>query len=287
MDDAGLRAAFDEQVRRRTRDDGPGPCAEADGAVVRQVAPGGHGWSGITWSDLAGPAGADAAIAAQVRYFGALGQPFEWKLYDYDQPSDLGARLTAAGFLPDEDEPWTAASRTVRRPDACPDRGGLMATSGVAVVTGAGSGLGRSITRALLTTGWQVAAAGRRWAALQETVATAPAAEAALPVLTDVTLPDSVAALFAATVNRWGRVDLLVEQRGHLRPGRRGGRDLGGRLAAGGGHQPHRCLPVYPAGGPVDEGARTRAAAGSSTTARSRPTCPGRAASPTPRPSTR
>jgi len=104
VDDAGLRAAFDEQVRRRTRDDGPGPCAEADGAVVRLVAPGGHGWSGITWSDLAGPAGADAAIAAQVRYFGALGLPFEWKLYDYDQPSDLGARLTAAGFLPDEDE---------------------------------------------------------------------------------------------------------------------------------------------------------------------------------------
>lgn len=104
MDDAGLRAAFDEQVRRRTRDDGPGPRAEADGPVVRVVAPGGRGWSGITWSDLAGPAEADAAIAAQVRYFGALGLPFEWKLYDYDQPSDLTSRLTAAGFVPDEDE---------------------------------------------------------------------------------------------------------------------------------------------------------------------------------------
>jgi hypothetical protein len=104
VDDAELRAAFDEQVRRGTRDDGSGTRAEADGPVVRRVAPGGRGWSGVTWSDLAGPAEADAAIAAQVRYFGALGLPFEWKLYDYDQPSDLGARLMAAGFVPEEDE---------------------------------------------------------------------------------------------------------------------------------------------------------------------------------------
>jgi GNAT superfamily N-acetyltransferase len=104
MDDAGLRVVFDEQVRRRTRGDGPGAGAGADGAVVREVAPGEHGWFGITWSDLAGPAEADAAIAAQVRHFRALGLPFEWKLYDYDQPPDLGARLTAAGFVPDEDE---------------------------------------------------------------------------------------------------------------------------------------------------------------------------------------
>jgi NAD(P)-dependent dehydrogenase (short-subunit alcohol dehydrogenase family) len=91
-----------------------------------------------------------------------------------------------------------------------------MGATGVAVVTGAGSGLGRSITRALLAAGWQVAAAGRRWAALEETVA--PAAGAALPVLTDVTLPDSVAALFAAAGNRWGRVDLLVNNAGMFGP---------------------------------------------------------------------
>jgi NAD(P)-dependent dehydrogenase (short-subunit alcohol dehydrogenase family) len=93
-----------------------------------------------------------------------------------------------------------------------------MATTGVAVVTGAGSGLGRSITRALLAAGWQVAAAGRRWAALQETVAAAPDARAALPVLTDVTVPESVAALFAAAGNRWGRVDLLVNNAGVFGP---------------------------------------------------------------------
>jgi len=93
-----------------------------------------------------------------------------------------------------------------------------MATTGVAVVTGAGSGLGRSISRALLVAGWQVAAAGRRWAELQETVATAPAAGSALPVLTDITVPDSVAALFAAAGNRWGRVDLLVNNAGIFGP---------------------------------------------------------------------
>ena len=92
-----------------------------------------------------------------------------------------------------------------------------MATTGVAVVTGAGSGLGRSISRALLAAGWQVAAAGRRWAPLQETVAIAPAG-ATLPVLTDVTVPDSVAALFAAVGNRWGRVDLLVNNAGIFGP---------------------------------------------------------------------
>ena len=92
-----------------------------------------------------------------------------------------------------------------------------MATTGVAVVTGAGTGLGRSIARALLEAGWQVAAAGRRWATLQETVAAAPAG-AALPVLTDVTVPDSVAALFAAVSNRWGRVDLLVNNAGTFGP---------------------------------------------------------------------
>ena len=104
MDAAAVRAAFDEQVRRRTRDDGPGGRAEADGAVVRVIAGDGQGWSGVTWSALAGPAEADRVIAAQVRYFAGLGLPFEWKLYDYDQPPDLGSRLAAAGFVPDEDE---------------------------------------------------------------------------------------------------------------------------------------------------------------------------------------
>ncbi|MGH3289319.1 MAG: GNAT family N-acetyltransferase [Streptosporangiaceae bacterium] len=104
MDDAGLRAVFDEQVRRRTRADMPGTHAERIGAIVRRVAPQGGGWSGITWSGLPDQARADRAIAEQVRYFAALGVPFEWKLYDYDQPPDLGDRLGAAGLVPEAEE---------------------------------------------------------------------------------------------------------------------------------------------------------------------------------------
>ena len=94
-----------------------------------------------------------------------------------------------------------------------------MATTGVAVVTGAGSGLGRSISRALLAAGWQVAAAGRREQALRETVASAVArAGSALVVPTDITVPESVAELFGAVRRRWGRVDLLVNNAGIFGP---------------------------------------------------------------------
>jgi len=88
-----------------------------------------------------------------------------------------------------------------------------MTTQGVAVVTGAGSGLGRHITLALAEAGWHVAAAGRRLTPLEETAALA-AAGAVLPVVTDVTDADSVATLFTAVENRYGRLDLLVNNAG-------------------------------------------------------------------------
>jgi NAD(P)-dependent dehydrogenase (short-subunit alcohol dehydrogenase family) len=94
-----------------------------------------------------------------------------------------------------------------------------MATTGVAVVTGAGSGLGRCIARALLAAGWQVAAAGRREQALRESVAPgAWPAESALAVPTDITVPESVAGLFGAVEARWGRLDLLVNNAGVFGP---------------------------------------------------------------------
>jgi NAD(P)-dependent dehydrogenase (short-subunit alcohol dehydrogenase family) len=94
-----------------------------------------------------------------------------------------------------------------------------MATTGVAVVTGAGSGLGRSIARALLAAGWRVAAAGRREDALRETLASAASPGGpGLAVPTDVTVPESVAGLFEAVHERWRRVDLVVNNAGMFGP---------------------------------------------------------------------
>ncbi|MBL8927664.1 MAG: SDR family oxidoreductase [Pseudonocardia sp.] len=85
----------------------------------------------------------------------------------------------------------------------------------MAVVTGAGSGIGRVVARALLDTGWRVALAGRRAEALEET---ADGRDAALVVPTDVADPASVADLFAAARGEWGRVDLLVNNAGTFGP---------------------------------------------------------------------
>ncbi|GAA2878933.1 SDR family oxidoreductase [Pseudonocardia halophobica] len=84
-----------------------------------------------------------------------------------------------------------------------------------AVVTGAGSGLGRVIGRALLEDGWAVALAGRRPEPLAET---AEGFADALAVPTDVADEESVAALFRAAVGAWGRVDLLVNNAGTFGP---------------------------------------------------------------------
>jgi NAD(P)-dependent dehydrogenase (short-subunit alcohol dehydrogenase family) len=86
---------------------------------------------------------------------------------------------------------------------------------GVAVVTGAGSGLGRGIAGALLGAGWQVALAGRRAGALEETARSwGGPPDAALVVPADVTSAASVEALFGAVRDRWGRLDLLVNNAG-------------------------------------------------------------------------
>ncbi|MFI6016808.1 SDR family oxidoreductase [Streptomyces sp. NPDC051287] len=90
--------------------------------------------------------------------------------------------------------------------------------SKIAVVTGAGSGIGRAVAVELLRAGWSVALAGRRSRTLEETAELAPEG-AGLVVPADVTRPDDVAGLFAAAVARFGRVDLLFNNAGTFGPG--------------------------------------------------------------------
>lgn len=87
----------------------------------------------------------------------------------------------------------------------------------VAVVTGAGSGIGRAVTHALLGAGWRVALAGRRAAPLQATLEDAPS-PAGLVIPTNVTRDDEVRHLFSRVVDEWGRVDLLFNNAGAFGP---------------------------------------------------------------------
>jgi len=92
-------------------------------------------------------------------------------------------------------------------------------TDKTAIVTGAGSGIGRAVAIALLGAGYRVALAGRRAEALQETVDLSGAgADAALPVTCDVGDPASVKALFDATGARFGRLDVLFNNAGSGTP---------------------------------------------------------------------
>ena len=83
----------------------------------------------------------------------------------------------------------------------------------VAIVTGAGSGIGRAVSLALLRAGWSVALAGRREDALAQT-ATLGEGAPALVLPTDVADPDAVDALFDATRARFGRLDLVFNNAG-------------------------------------------------------------------------
>ena len=85
---------------------------------------------------------------------------------------------------------------------------------GVAVVTGAGSGIGRAAALALASRGWAVVLAGRRAEALEATRARAPEGARVLAQPTDVSDREQVEALFDAAVAAFGRVDLLFNNAG-------------------------------------------------------------------------
>src|ERR1700692_820718 len=91
-----------------------------------------------------------------------------------------------------------------------------MANAGkIAVITGAGSGIGRATAHALIEAGWNVVLAGRRRDMLEETAARVQAPPPrTLAVPTDIRDPAQIAALFEAVKATYGRIDLLFNNAG-------------------------------------------------------------------------
>ena len=94
-----------------------------------------------------------------------------------------------------------------------------MSDEKIALVTGAGSGIGRHSALALAEVGYAVALAGRRQEALDETVGLARDPSRMLPISTDVGDPASVSALFAQVQESYGRLDVLFNNAGISAPG--------------------------------------------------------------------
>ncbi len=90
----------------------------------------------------------------------------------------------------------------------------MTSNSKVAIVTGAGTGVGKAAALALLADGYRVVLAGRRSEPLTDVIAQSGAADRALAVPTDVSDPESVKALFDTAVSHFGRLDVLFNNAG-------------------------------------------------------------------------
>ncbi len=96
----------------------------------------------------------------------------------------------------------------------------MSANGKVAIVTGAGSGIGKAVALAMLKDGYSVVLAGRRADMLEKTASEAGVASSrALAVPTDVSHPESVKALFAKAKEKFGRLDVLFNNAGTNAPG--------------------------------------------------------------------
>ena len=95
----------------------------------------------------------------------------------------------------------------------------MNSNSKVAIVTGAGSGIGKAVALVLLKEGYRVVFAGRRRDALERAVRESGAGTRAMSVPTDVSNPESVRSLFARTKEAFGRLDLLFNNAGISVPG--------------------------------------------------------------------
>jgi NAD(P)-dependent dehydrogenase (short-subunit alcohol dehydrogenase family) len=90
----------------------------------------------------------------------------------------------------------------------------MAAAKRVALVTGAGSGIGKSAALALLKDGYDVALVGRRKEMLEKTAAESGAKDRTLVLPADITKPDQVAKIFSETKSKWGRLDVLFNNAG-------------------------------------------------------------------------
>ena len=95
----------------------------------------------------------------------------------------------------------------------------MTTTQKTAIVTGAGTGVGKAAALAMLADGYNVVLAGRRPEPLAEVIAQSGAAARTLAVPTDVANPESVKALFAAAVAKFGHLDVVFNNAGVSAPG--------------------------------------------------------------------
>ncbi|MGW1376400.1 SDR family oxidoreductase [Streptomyces sp. NPDC002446] len=127
-----------------------------------------------------------------------------------------GAATATRPTLPSPSSRGGHSPQTAAAPQEA--RQGAATPRKVAVVTGAGSGIGRAVAHALIDAHWSVVLAGRRAEALAETARLVGLTDVNSPTVmtvpTDVTRPDQVDALFAAVRDRFGRLDLLFNNAG-------------------------------------------------------------------------
>jgi NAD(P)-dependent dehydrogenase (short-subunit alcohol dehydrogenase family) len=94
-----------------------------------------------------------------------------------------------------------------------------MSHSKVAIVTGAGTGVGKAAALALLAAGWRVALVGRRLQALEDVAHSSSSPESCLSLSADVSDPQAVKKFFAQVMSQWAHIDLLFNNAGVSAPG--------------------------------------------------------------------
>jgi GNAT superfamily N-acetyltransferase len=118
-----LLDVFHRRIRLPDADTIPGWKVEHVGPIHRSYLEG-PGGGGFVESPRGLGDDPDAVIAGEIAFFRERGLSFEWKTYAYDVPADLGARLTAAGFVADEPETLILGEvdRILVRPSALPSK---------------------------------------------------------------------------------------------------------------------------------------------------------------------